>query len=118
MREADIIVSTSIGAADSRLLAACGIYPDDEENNEDEQRLQSVKTSTKSNTVQQMRTRNQKAADSKGHQTLRRNAPDQGPPLSLPFVILDEACQSVEPGDLIPITSSDSCRSLVLLGDP
>jgi len=48
----------------------------------------------------------------------RENAPDDGPPLSLPFVIIDEACQSVEPASLIPIVSSDSCRSLVLLGDP
>lgn len=38
--------------------------------------------------------------------------------LSLPFVIVDEACQSVEPATLIPLTASNSCRSLVLLGDP
>ena len=48
----------------------------------------------------------------------RVNAPDNLPPLSLPFVIVDEACQSVEPATLIPLTSTNSCRSLVLLGDP
>jgi superfamily I DNA and/or RNA helicase len=45
-------------------------------------------------------------------------APDGLPPLSLPFVIIDEACQSIEPATLIPIVSSDCCRALVLLGDP
>ena len=48
----------------------------------------------------------------------RVDAPDGLPPLSLPFVIVDEACQSVEPATLIPLTASNSCRSLVLLGDP
>lgn len=48
----------------------------------------------------------------------RIDAPDGLPPLSLPFVIVDEACQSVEPATLIPLTASNSCRSLVLLGDP
>lgn len=48
----------------------------------------------------------------------RSDAPDGLPPLSLPFVIVDEACQSVEPATLIPLTASNSCRSLVLLGDP
>ena len=31
MREADVIVCTSIGAADARLLAACGMSFDEEE---------------------------------------------------------------------------------------
>ena len=48
----------------------------------------------------------------------RTDAPDGLPPISLPFVIVDEACQSVEPGTLIPVTASNSCRSLVMLGDP
>merc|ERR1719464_976329 len=48
----------------------------------------------------------------------RANAPDGLPPISLPFVIVDEACQSIEPATLIPLTASNSCRSLVLLGDP
>lgn len=48
----------------------------------------------------------------------RTDAPDGLPPISLPFVIVDEACQSVEPATLIPLTASNSCRSLVLLGDP
>ena len=31
LREADVIVSTSIGAADPQLLAACGIYPEEDD---------------------------------------------------------------------------------------
>ena len=49
---------------------------------------------------------------------IREFAPDNLPPLSTPFVIIDEACQSVEPATLIPIVSTMSCRSLVMLGDP
>jgi hypothetical protein len=49
---------------------------------------------------------------------IREFAPDNLPPLSIPFVIIDEACQSVEPASLIPIVSTNSCRSLVMLGDP
>ena len=45
-------------------------------------------------------------------------APDGLPPVSLPFVLVDEAGQSLEPATLIPIIASNSCRSLVLLGDP
>lgn len=84
LREADVIVSTSTGAADRRLLAACGIVMDGDESGEND----------------------------------RVEAPDGLPPLSLPFVLVDEACQSVEPATLIPIVVSNSCRSLVLLGDP
>ena len=89
-----MIVSTSTGAADPRLLAACGIA------------LQDSGTSKSS-------------FQTKDRETLPRDlAPDGLPPLSLPFVIIDEACQSVEPASLIPIVASDSCRSLVMLGDP
>jgi hypothetical protein len=94
LREADVIVSTSTGAADPRLLAACGLNVD----------LDIVAESNK-------KSLSRAVAD-------RTNAPDGLPPLSLPFVIVDEACQSVEPATLIPLTSSNSCRSLVLLGDP
>lgn len=87
MREADVIVSTSIGAADKRLLAACGMLVGEDEKE------------AKINDVAMF-------------------APDGLPPLSLPFVIVDEACQSVEPGSLIPVFSTNSCRSLVMLGDP
>lgn len=82
LRAADVIVSTSTGAADAQLLAACGInanVPDISE---------------------------------------RSNAPDGMAPISLPFVIVDEACQSVEPATLIPVVASNSCRALVMLGDP
>ena len=89
-READVIVSTLTGAADARLLAACGLEEDGDPGEK-----------------------------SKGGSSLTRTlAPDGLPPLSLPFVIVDEACQSAEPASLIPVFSSDSCRSLVLLGDP
>lgn len=88
LREADVIVSTSTGAADPRLLAACGLTEVD------------------------LKPNDEKKANE------RDNAPDGGPPLSLPFVLIDEACQSVEPATLIPILASNSCRSLVLLGDP
>ena len=100
LRGADVIVATSIGAADAQLLAACGIYPDDEDD----------KTITRKGAVNtQPRTQ---------FGTIREFAPDNLPPLSLPFVIIDEACQSVEPASLIPIVSTNSCRSLVMLGDP
>ena len=100
LRSCDIIVSTSIGAADAQILAACGIVvPDDEE---DEQK--SAQSNSNSSTH---------------FTTLKRDfAPDGGPPLYLPFTIIDEACQSVEPATLVPLVSSDSCRALVLLGDP
>lgn len=99
LREADVIVSTSTGAADPRLLSACGIKvgEDDEE----------TKTSIARNPTQNIR-----------DLTERSDAPDGGAPLSLPFVLVDEACQSVEPASLVPVVSSNSCRSLVLLGDP
>lgn len=87
MREADVIVCTSIGAADTRLLAACGIFVDGDDDEDD---------LSKTN----------------------RMAPDGLAPLNLPFVLIDEACQSVEPATLIPLLSTNSCRSLVMLGDP
>lgn len=99
LREADVIVATSVGAADAQLLAACGIYPEEEGND------------SKGNDI--------KMQDSTSlFGTIREFAPDNLPPLSLPFVIIDEACQSVEPASLIPIVSTNSCRSLVMLGDP
>lgn len=94
LREADVIVSTSIGAADPQLLAACGIYAEEEDD----------KVTAEQFTSQ--------------FGIVREWAPDNLPPLSLPFVIIDEACQSVEPASLIPIVSTNSCRSLVMLGDP
>lgn len=100
MREADVIVSTSIGAADSRLLAACGVLVDD-----DEKISEHLNPKIK-NTA---RAQNDEVA---------MFAPDGLPPLTMPFVIVDEACQSVEPGSLIPIFSTNSCKSLVMLGDP
>jgi len=83
MRNADVIVSTATGAADPRLLAACGMAE------QDDSRFSKLGL-----------------------------APDGLPPLSLPFVIIDEACQSVEPATLVPLVSSGSCRSVVMLGDP
>lgn len=100
LRDADVIVSTSTGAADPRLLAVCGI-PSSED------------------TVDEKNSN----SDSKGGKQYplqgdRVPAPDGLPPLSLPFVLVDEACQSVEPASLIPVVATDSCRALVLLGDP
>jgi superfamily I DNA and/or RNA helicase len=106
MREADIIVSTSTGAADPRLLAACGLNMDTEDLLEEDKRLFKSAVTPLTKKSQTMNTLD------------RALAPDGGAPLSLPFVIVDEACQSVEPSTLIPLTSSNSCRSLVLLGDP
>ena len=91
-----MIVSTSIGAADPQLLAACGIYAEDED---DKKKVEMNGPTTQFGTV-------------------REWAPDNLPPLSLPFLIIDEACQSVEPATLIPIVATNSCRSLVMLGDP
>ena len=96
LRDCDVIVSTSVGAGDAQVLSACGIITPDEE---DEGDIMSMEKSTTS--------------------ILKRDtAPDGLPPLTLPFTIIDEACQSVEPASLIPIVSTDSCRSLVLIGDP
>jgi len=99
LREADVIICTSIGAADPRLLSACGIVTEEETSYD-------KKLSTNSDI----------------HPGDRRPLAPHGfdglPSLTLPFTIVDEACQSVEPANLIPITSTDSCRSLVLLGDP
>lgn len=81
LRAADVIVATNSGAADPRLMAACG--------------FQDAETNERS-----------------------PSAPDGLPPLSLPFVVQDEACHSTEPSSLIPLVSSNTCRSLVLLGDP
>jgi AAA domain len=101
LREADVIVIMSTGASDPRLLAACGIVlADDDDKTFPRSRSQALNTKTMV-----------------AHQA-HVNAPDNLPPLSLPFVIVDEACQSVEPATLIVLTSTNSCRSLVLLGDP
>ncbi len=109
LRGADIIVSTSTGAADPRLMAACGLYTDMDEMLEDDGRLGKKKLSGIAKGV------NKAKIDAPQERT---NAPDGLAPLSLPFVIVDEACQSVEPATLIPVTASNSCRALVLLGDP
>lgn len=100
MRDADVIVSTSIGASDPRLLAACGIKLDEDE------------------VVSEFLNGNTKSAARTSNSDLTMIAPDGLPPLSMPFVIVDEACQSIEPGSLIPVFSTNSCRSLVMLGDP
>mmetsp|Transcript_25240 Transcript_25240/g.37175 ORF Transcript_25240/g.37175 Transcript_25240/m.37175 type:complete len:890 (+) Transcript_25240:452-3121(+) len=113
LREADVIVTTSIGAADPRLLAACGIINDEDKDSKDDVRLKSDgKTMGNGSKLSKMEQKTSKQGDR------RLNAPDGRPVLTLPFTIIDEACQSVEPASLIPITASDSCRSLVLLGDP
>jgi len=106
LREADVIVATSIGAADAQLLAACGIYPEEEE--DDKKKSSST---TKRRAAVDTRPKTQFGM-------IREFAPDNLPPLSTPFVIIDEACQSVEPASLIPIVSTNSCRALVMLGDP
>jgi len=111
LREADVIVCTSVGAADARLLAACGIVTDEDEEIEADGRLKSRSSSTGKKMLTQPN-------GSSTHQDRRKLAPDNLPSLSTPFVIVDEACQSVEPANLIPLTATNSCRSLVMLGDP
>jgi superfamily I DNA and/or RNA helicase len=110
LREADVVVSTSTGASDPRLLAACGLSVDDDEMLRGDGRVVDpgkkrwgVKGAITSESLDK---------------PLRVDAPDGLPPISLPYVIVDEACQSVEPATLIPLTASNSCRALVLLGDP
>lgn len=100
LREADVIVATSTGAADPRLLAACGIVNGSDDSSPSSHMTGGKKTATTPLVDE------------------RVNAPDGLSPLSLPFVLVDEACQSVEPATLIPIVSSNSCRALVMLGDP
>jgi len=105
LRRADVVVCTSTGAADPRLLAACGIVTD-----------QDAKEVIRGPNV----SKKPISAAASGDRTnmVRAMAPDKRPPISMPFVMIDEACQSVEPASLIPLTASNSCRSLVLLGDP
>lgn len=109
MREADVIVTTCTGAADPRLLAACGLGMEDEDD--------STLEYDGSSTVRGKKSGNSVKEDLERRQD-RTDAPDGLPPLSLPFVLIDEACQSLEPATLIPLVASNSCRSLVLLGDP
>ncbi|CAB9496919.1 polymerase alpha-associated DNA helicase A [Seminavis robusta] len=103
LREADIVVSTSTGASDPRLLAACGISTDP-----DDAIDASGRNGEDNKAVGRGRTQDDRL----------KTAPDGLPPLSCPFVIIDESCQSVEPASIIPMTSTNSCRALVLLGDP
>jgi AAA domain len=105
LRQADVIVSTCTGAADPRLLAACGIYASDADD------LSKLKNDWNGGDADN-------SINTSSNTLIRGNAPDGLPPLSLPYVIVDEACQSVEPGILIPLVSTNSCRSLVMLGDP
>ena len=111
LREADVIVCTSVGAADARLLAACGIVTDEDEEIEADGRLKSSSSPSGKRV-------SPKPNGSSTSRDRRKLAPDNLPSLSTPFVIVDEACQSVEPANLIPITATNSCRSLVMLGDP
>lgn len=101
-----MIVSTSTGAADPRLLAACGIVSNEDDVVEKDRKVGGGPSQAKS------------GRQSKAEASMRCAAPDLLPPLSLPFVLVDEACQSTEPATLVPITASNSCRALVLIGDP
>jgi len=109
MREADVIVCTSVGAADARLLAACGIITDEDEEIEADGRLKPSPGGLRKTSAKQKASRDQDR---------RPLAPDNLPSLCTPFVVVDEACQSIEPANLIPVTATNSCRSLVMLGDP
>jgi hypothetical protein len=82
-----------MGAADARLLAACGLdgSADDlmKEDGTNQKKLGQNGVSRES----------MKSAG-------QSNAPDAGlAPLSLPFVIVNEARQSVEPATLIPLNA-------------
>ena len=119
LRNADIIVTTSIGAADARLLTACGILLNDD--GDESQTKYDGGAGDKKGKYQSPTARGSSSSSSSTSASPRERsnlAPDGLPPLSLPFVIIDEACQSIEPATLVPIVSSDSCRALVLLGDP
>jgi superfamily I DNA and/or RNA helicase len=89
-RDADVIITTCVGAADPRVLAACGIMENGEGNDY---------TNTKTSYI-------------------RNPAPDGFQAIVTPFVLIDEACQSFEPASLIPLIATSSCRSLVMFGDP
>jgi hypothetical protein len=112
LRDADVIWATTFtGAADPRLLAACSghlrrrsdMAHEDKWKDSTENKKPKVGASRRTATT---------------HWEGVRFAPDGLAPLSLPFVLVDEACRSVEPATLIPLIASNSCRSLVLLGDP
>ena len=81
LRDADVIVTTSTGAADPRLLAACGIVSDDDAAESDGKWKDSTKKPKVSTKQSEVPT---------GGRAL---APDGLAPLSLPFVLVDEACQ-------------------------
>ena len=86
----------------------------DQDSEEEDDRLRQAKAANGQNQGV-----NRKGLDTKMTALLKRpQAPDGLTPLTIPFVIVDEACQSPEPATLIPLTSTDSCRALVLLGDP
>ena len=87
---------------DPRLLSACGIMADSNEDIDASGR--DLNGEGGSSTLRQ-RAQNDRSS----------TAPDGFPPLSCPFVIIDEACQSVEAASLVPIVSTNSCRSLVMV---
>lgn len=87
---------------DPRLLSACGISTDSDEDIDASGRVQNGEGGS---SVVRQKTQNDRLS----------TAPDGLPPLSCPFVIIDEACQSVEAASLVPIVSTNSCRSLVMV---
>ena len=103
-------MSTSTGASDPRILAACGLPNNEEDVFDEDGRLKDSRSKRNGSL-----NANKSAVREK---PTRLDAPDGLPPISFPYVIVDEACQSVEPGTLIPLTASNSCRSMVFLGDP
>ena len=103
-------MSTSTGASDPRILAACGL-PKDEEDVLDEDGSLNEFGNNRGGSIGASRV-------GQGVKPTRLNAPDGLPPISFPYVVVDEACQSVEPATSIPLTASNSCRSIVMLGDP
>lgn len=117
LREADVIVSTLTGASDPRILEACGIIVDDgaESNNKNTKQRRGRTQSKNEKKGKIENGGNTLASVNSGR---REIALDGLPPLSIPFVVIDEACQSFEAATLIPIVATNSCRSVVLLGDP
>ena len=85
-------MATSISAADPQLLAACGIYPE-EEDDDAKSRTRRAAVDTRPKT---------QFGTIRGERCYVFFAPDNLPPLSTPFVIIDEACQSKETGESHP----------------
>ena len=81
LREADVVVSTSTGASDPRILAACGLPTNEEDLLNEDGRLKEprMKGSGFGGATE----------GALSARPMRFNAPDGRPPISFPYVVVD-----------------------------